>query len=94
MLSMIRFGADAVFNSKGGVTDEDIDVLIARGEERSKADNDRFKEHANSLANFSLGGARSGPGEGHCEGAGRHGATTMWHHLPCGTTHHVASPTM
>uniref|UniRef100_A0A7S3EZ92 SANT domain-containing protein n=1 Tax=Haptolina ericina TaxID=156174 RepID=A0A7S3EZ92_9EUKA len=56
MLSMIRFGADAVFNSKGGVTDEDIDVLIARGEERSKADNARFKEHANSLANFSLGG--------------------------------------
>ena len=35
MLSMIRFGADAVFKSKGDdeYTDADIDTLIRRGEE-------------------------------------------------------------
>ena len=36
MLQMIRFGADAVFHSKGtNPSDEDIDALLARGEERT-----------------------------------------------------------
>ena len=64
MLSMIRFGADAVFKAKddGGngeleYTDDDIDALLKRGEARSKADAARFEEDSNnSLANFSLGG--------------------------------------
>ena len=58
MLSMIRFGADAVFKSKGDdeYTDADIDTLIRRGEERSRLDDERFQQTANSLANFSLTG--------------------------------------
>jgi len=57
VLSMIRFGADAVFHSKGtDPSDEDIDALLARGEERTRQDNARFKSTSNSLANFSLGG--------------------------------------
>jgi SWI/SNF-related matrix-associated actin-dependent regulator of chromatin subfamily A member 5 len=58
MLSMIRFGADAVFSAQGAApTDEDIDALLARGEERTKKDNERFQAAtANSLASFSLGG--------------------------------------
>ena len=60
MLSMIRFGADAVFKAKDDgdmdYTDEDIDALLQRGEERTKADNERLEAQSNSLANFSLGG--------------------------------------
>ena len=64
MLSMIRFGADAVFKAKDAgdgemdYTDADIDALLARGEERTRADNERFETQTqtNSLANFSLGG--------------------------------------
>ena len=62
MLSMIRFGADAVFNpnKEGGesteYSDADIEVLLKRGEERSRLDNERFEQQANSLANFSLSG--------------------------------------
>ena len=58
MLSMIRFGADAVFKSKSAdeYTDADIDTLIERGEERTRIDDERFQQTSNSLANFSLGG--------------------------------------
>jgi len=57
MLSMIRFGADAVFRSKGAtISDADIDALIARGEERTQADTAKLQGTANTLANFSLSG--------------------------------------
>ena len=58
MLSMIRFGADAVFHTKGGgePTDEDIEALLLRGEERTRADESKLKDQANSLANFTLDG--------------------------------------
>jgi len=58
MLSMIRFGADAVFHSKdtSSVSEQDIDALIARGEERTNADNAKFQQTNNNLANFALGG--------------------------------------
>ena len=54
---MIRFGADAVFNSKGGeLEEEDIDAIIARGEERTEQDNAKLQDQSNSLANFTLNG--------------------------------------
>jgi SWI/SNF-related matrix-associated actin-dependent regulator of chromatin subfamily A member 5 len=57
MLGMIRFGADAVFSSKGTEpTDEDIEHLLMRGEERTKADAERLRHTSNSLANFTLDG--------------------------------------
>ena len=47
-----------MFKSKGDdeYTDADIDTLIRRGEERSRLDDERFQQTANSLANFSLTG--------------------------------------
>ena len=57
ILSMVRFGADAVFSAAGAdPTEEDLDALLARGEEKTKEDNDRMQQQSNSLANFSLGG--------------------------------------
>lgn len=57
MLAMIRFGADAVFSAKGTEpTDEDIEQLLMRGEERTKADAERLRQTSNSLANFTLDG--------------------------------------
>ena len=35
LMKMVRFGADQILNTKGGTyTDEDLDALIAKGEER------------------------------------------------------------
>ena len=58
MLSMIRFGADDVFHASNitNPSDEDIEALIARGEERTKRDEARFENTQNSLANFTLDG--------------------------------------
>lgn len=58
ILSMVRFGAEAVFHAGAGSdpTEADIDALLARGEERTAADNSKFKTQTSSLANFSLGG--------------------------------------
>ena len=53
----VRFGAEAVFNaSSSDPTEADIDALLARGEERTRADNEKLQKQTNSLANFSLGG--------------------------------------
>eukprot|EP00967_Tisochrysis_lutea_P064284 scaffold83210_cov27-Tisochrysis_lutea.AAC.2 len=57
MLGMIRFGADAVFSAKGKEpTDEDIEQLLARGEERTRADAESLRQTTNNLANFKLDG--------------------------------------
>ena len=59
ILGMVRFGADAVFNAgdnAGDPTEEDIDALLERGEERTRNDTERLQKTANSLANFALGG--------------------------------------
>jgi len=57
MLSMIRFGADEVLQlDHAEATEEDLDALLARGEERTATDNARFKSQVNSLANFTLDG--------------------------------------
>jgi SWI/SNF-related matrix-associated actin-dependent regulator of chromatin subfamily A member 5 len=52
---MIRFGADAIFNAKGStITDDDVDVLLSRGEMRTQAFSDKLKENTNNLLNFSM----------------------------------------
>lgn len=56
LMKMVRFGADEILNGKGGrYTDEDIDALIARGEERTLEMEAKLQTDAkHNLANFSL----------------------------------------
>ena len=57
LMSMCRFGADEIINRGGdntNLTDEDIDALLAKGEERTKAMAGKISEHMqHNLANFS-----------------------------------------
>ena len=57
-MHMVRFGADQILNAKGGTyTDEDIDALIAKGEEKTESMNTKIKTDAqHNLATFSLMG--------------------------------------
>ena len=59
LMSMVKFGADKIFNSKGmTVTDADIDAILARGEEKTEALNTKIKsDMQHNLANFSLASA-------------------------------------
>ena len=52
--SMIRFGADAIFNGTGVVRDEDLDALLQRGEARTEEENQKLQQTITSIANFSL----------------------------------------
>ena len=56
LMKMVRFGADQILNCKGGTyTDEDIDALIAKGEERTNAMQAKLQTNAqHNLANFTL----------------------------------------
>jgi len=56
LMRMVRFGADQILSGKGGTyTDEDIDALIAKGEERTNAMQAKLQTDAqHNLANFSL----------------------------------------
>jgi SWI/SNF-related matrix-associated actin-dependent regulator of chromatin subfamily A member 5 len=56
MMSMVRFGADEIMSSKHGtLTDEDIDTLLLRGEERTAAANANLStKMQHTLANFTL----------------------------------------
>eukprot|EP00762_Andalucia_godoyi_P004324 ANDGO_05544.mRNA.1 putative chromatin-remodeling complex ATPase chain len=56
LMSMIRFGAEQIFKSSDStVTDEDIDVLLAQGEDRFNKMNANFKQNCtNNLLAFSL----------------------------------------
>ena len=56
LMKMVRFGADQILSGKGGsYTDEDIDALIARGEERTSEFQAKLQTNAqHNLANFSL----------------------------------------
>lgn len=59
LLSMVRFGADEIFKSRDStITDEDIDLIIARGAQRTEELNEKFQSNANTLLDFSLS---SGP---------------------------------
>ena len=56
LMKMVRFGADEILSGKGGTyTDEDIDALIAKGEERTSQMQAKLQTDAkHNLANFSL----------------------------------------
>lgn len=56
LMKMVRFGADQILSGKGGTyTDEDIDALIARGEEKTSQMQASIETDAkHNLANFSL----------------------------------------
>lgn len=56
LMKMVRFGADQILSGTGGTyTDEDIDALIARGEERTTEMQAKLQTDAqHNLANFSL----------------------------------------
>lgn len=56
LMSMVRFGADEIFSSKQStLTDEDIETLLKRGEERTKDQASKIQSDVqHNLANFSL----------------------------------------
>ncbi|GAX28328.1 SWI/SNF-related matrix-associated actin-dependent regulator of chromatin subfamily A member 5 [Fistulifera solaris] len=56
LMKMVQFGADQILSGTGGqYTDEDIDALIAKGQERTDAMQAKLQKDAkHNLANFSL----------------------------------------
>jgi len=56
LMKMVKFGADQILSGKGGTyTDQDIDALIAKGEEKTEAMQAKLKTDAqHNLASFSL----------------------------------------
>ncbi|KAL3669958.1 hypothetical protein V7S43_005331 [Phytophthora oleae] len=58
LMTMVRFGADEIFNARGSmITDDDIDAILARGEERTEAMKGKINaDMQHNLANFSLSG--------------------------------------
>lgn len=62
LMKMVQFGADQILQSKGGTyTDEDIDGLIAKGEERTSEMQAKLQSGKHDLANFSLVADDGGP---------------------------------
>jgi SWI/SNF-related matrix-associated actin-dependent regulator of chromatin subfamily A member 5 len=52
LMAIVRFGADQIFSSKGMMTtDDDIDVILARGEEKTKAASDKLKRDTSLTLN-------------------------------------------
>ncbi|DAZ93264.1 TPA: hypothetical protein N0F65_003669, partial [Lagenidium giganteum] len=58
LMTMVRFGADEIFNAKGSmITDDDIDAILAKGEERTESMKSKIEQDVqHNLANFSLSG--------------------------------------
>ncbi|GAM19037.1 hypothetical protein SAMD00019534_022120 [Acytostelium subglobosum LB1] len=57
LLSMIRFGADDIFKFKDStITDEDIDTILHKGEEKTKQINERAKDLATNPIKLNLTG--------------------------------------
>ena len=56
LMKMVKFGADQILSGQGGTyTDEDIDALIAKGEERTEEMQAKLQTDVkHNLANFSL----------------------------------------
>lgn len=52
LMAIVRFGADEIFRSSSssdsGVTDADIDAILAQGEARTKAASDKLKRDSES----------------------------------------------
>lgn len=63
LMTMVTFGADEVFKSRRAtVTDEEIDAILARGEERTRSEQARIqKDMQHNLSSFTLdsGGEQS-----------------------------------
>nr|CCA22100.1 Putative SWI/SNF related putative [Albugo laibachii Nc14] len=64
LMTMVRFGADEIFNARGSmITDDDIDAILAKGEERTEAMKSKVAaDMQHSLANFSLLATESSSG--------------------------------
>lgn len=58
LMTMVRFGADEIFNARGSmITDDDIDAILAKGEERTESMKAKIAaDMQHNLANFSLSG--------------------------------------
>lgn len=56
LMTMVRFGADEIFNARGSmITDDDIDAILAKGEERTESMKAKIAaDMQHNLANFSL----------------------------------------
>lgn len=58
LLNMVRYGAEKIFNSAEhtAITDHDIDMLIAKGEQATKELNDKMKEFSENAMRFTMDG--------------------------------------
>jgi len=57
LLAMVRFGADDIFKSKSStITDQDIDAILKKGEEKTEALNSKVKDLANNPIKFTSDG--------------------------------------
>ncbi|KAI9905356.1 hypothetical protein PsorP6_014040 [Peronosclerospora sorghi] len=58
LMTIVRFGADKIFNARGSmITDEDIYAILSRGEERPESMKGKIEaDMHHSIANFSLWG--------------------------------------
>ncbi|CAK4706152.1 hypothetical protein AeMF1_009629 [Aphanomyces euteiches] len=61
LMTMVRFGADEIFNARGSmITDDDIDAILAKGEERTESMKAKINEDMqHNLKNFSLSSVSS-----------------------------------
>ncbi|KAF0688342.1 Aste57867_20054 [Aphanomyces stellatus] len=61
LMTMVRFGADEIFNAKGSmITDDDIDAILAKGEERTESMKAKINDDMqHNLKNFSLSSVSS-----------------------------------
>ncbi|CAI5726104.1 unnamed protein product [Hyaloperonospora brassicae] len=73
LMTMVRFGADEIFNARGSmITDDDIDAILARGEERTESTKGKIApDMQHNLANFSLSGTTAMPTPEACMSPGR-----------------------
>jgi len=60
LLAMVRFGAEKIFDSSTTtITDEDVDAIMARGEEETKALNSKMQGFTEKAIQFSMGAENS-----------------------------------
>ncbi|KAF0748413.1 hypothetical protein AaE_007355, partial [Aphanomyces astaci] len=61
LMTMVRFGADEIFNAKGSmITEDDIDAILAKGEERTEGMKAKINDDMqHNLKNFSLSSVSS-----------------------------------
>lgn len=60
LLAMVRFGAEKIFDSSTStITDEDVDAIMARGEEETKALNSKMQGFTEKAIQFSMGAEQS-----------------------------------